>query len=339
MDWDRGFSAEYYITVVDPVTWRDTVREEIRGGSIKKELSGLLQSADIEKDKSVTPDASEKWIRVWLNATQSGSTEHVALFTGLASCPEFTWKGFYPDNSYECYSVLKPCQDILLQRGWYAQAGTHSVSLIYDLLTDTTDAPVIAEQNSKRLQSSIIAEDGESYLSMVQKILVASDLRIIIDGKGQIHVEPTATDVKERFEYKTNDIVEPSITVKHDWYNCPNVFRAVDDDMTAIARDDSPDSLLSTVSRGREIWQEETNCDLADDENIAEYAERRLKEEQASEMSVSYRRRFLPELEPTDIVRLHYPELQIDGVFQITSQSIELSHGAFVTEEVTSWKK
>jgi len=84
---------------------------------------------------------------------------------------------------------------------------------------------------------------------------------------------------------------------------------------------------------------EESDCNLSEGETIAEYAKRRLKEEQSSEMLVKYKRRFVPDIEPTDIIELYYPELDINGTFEIKSQTITIGYGATVAEEVTkTWR-
>ena len=334
MDWRRGITAEYFLTNVDASTWRDLEREEIRGGTVKKEKTGLMQSADIECQVTRDIDTNERWVRVWLNAEQAGEKAHIALFTGLACSPEFEWQGFVPNNSYECYSVVKPCEDVLLERGWYAQAGENTGQLITRLLGATTPAPVRVDGVTNNLQSTIIAEDGESYLSMAQKIAEAGNVRIRITGMGEIVISQKPTVESMALQYNDNDIVEPEIKVKHDWYSCPNVFRAIDDDLIGIARDDSENSLLSTYTRGREIWMEEINADLNDGETIAEYAERRLHEEQSAEIVVEYDRRYVPDIDPTDLLYLNYPELNIIGLYEIQSQSIELSYGAKISEEV-----
>ena len=101
-----------------------------------------------------------------------------------------------------------------------------------------------------------------------------------------------------------------------------------------IARDDSEDSALSTINRGREIWMEETDCYLNAGETIAEYAKRRLEEEQMQYYTASYTRRFYPDVKTTDIISIHYPGNDFAGTFVITSQNISLGHGASVSESV-----
>ena len=80
---------------------------------------------------------------------------------------------------------------------------------------------------------------------------------------------------------------------------------------------------------------EETSCDLSDSETIADYALRRLNEEQRRYMTASYSRRFDPDILPSDLVLLHYPRQKVDGLFRVTSQTISLTHGAATSEEVS----
>lgn len=329
MDWTRGFTANYHISVVDPFTWRDTDTIEITGGTIKRENTGLLESADIDV---VNYDGKERWIRVWLDTLQGETSEHTPLFTGLATSPDRNLNGRLEKNGLQCFSVLKPADDVLLKRGWYAPLGSDS-DLVRRLLK-VTPAPIVVEDGSPTLKDHIIAEDGETNLTMAYKILNALNWRLKIEGNGTIHIMPKAQNVSMRLDTIANDIVEPQINVMYDWYSCPNVFIAYDDELMAVARDDSEDSPLSTVNRGREIMEEETNVDLASNETLSDYALRKLKELQQVESTVDYSRRYVPELTPTDKVYLNLPIINIEGVYEITSQTIDVSYGARTGESV-----
>ena len=81
MDWRKGFTARYYFTVVDKRTWRDLQPYKVISGSVKRDTSSLMQSADVETEPF--PD-DENWIRIWLDVSQNGAQDHVALFTGLS---------------------------------------------------------------------------------------------------------------------------------------------------------------------------------------------------------------------------------------------------------------
>ena len=340
MEWNKGFTASYYGMTVDPSTWADQTRFEIIGGTIERELNSLRTSADIDvteydvgAGEQVQRIAPERYIRIYLDAFQNGDGAHVPVFTGLATTPARNWKGYREENRLECFSVLKPCDDILLQRGWYVPAGLKLDNIFKNLLS-YTPAPVEIADGMKGLESAIIAEDSETALSMIDKMLEALNWRIRLLGDGTIRIEPKPTEASIQYDANENDGIEPEVTVDSDWYELPNVFRAISEDLVAIARDEDPTSPLSIQARGREVWAQETNADLDENESIAAYAARRLKEEQNKARTITYTRAFNPELMVGDLVRLHYPAQQIDGVFSITKQSIQLGHGASTQEEV-----
>ena len=317
------------MTVVDRSTWRDTQRIEITGGSVSRTDSGLRESAQVD---CVRYDQNaERWVRIWMDATQEGSSEHVPVFTGLAASPDRNINGRLETSQVVCYSVLKPAKDVLLKRGWYAPAGANGAMLAAQLLA-VTPAPKVVEEGSPILASTYIAESGESNLTMAQKILDAIGWRLRIEGNGTIHICPKAAGVSATFDCLEYDAVEPKVTVTYDWFSAPNVFRAVMNGVSAVAVDDSPDSVFSTQTRGREIWKEESNCTLNDTETLAEYAGRRLIEEQNVAYVAAYDRRYHPEVTVSDLVRLHYPEQNLDGVFIVKKQSIDLKKGGRTSE-------
>lgn len=331
MIWSEGFTGSYYLTIVDPKSWRDIGRMEITGGSVERSTADLLESADL--DMTQLPANGEAWVRVWLDAEQEGIT-HVPLFTGLTSAPSRDIDGIRNTYKVECFSVLKPIDDILTERGFYVPSEVTAPMAAARLLRTGIAPVVVAEVDQPpQLTDAVIAEEGESNLTLAQKVLDAIGWRIRIDGRGVIYVEPKTTEVVTMFDAVDNDVIEMQVSDEYDWYGCPNVLRVISGDMTAVVRDDDPDSPLSTVSRGREIWAEDSNVTLGTNESLGAYAIRRLKELQSPARTVSYSRRFDPDVTVGDIVRINYPDVGIDGNFKVTSQTLELSHGCRVTEE------
>ncbi len=330
MDWNKGYKANYYIKTVDPVTWRDLETYDLTGGNISKSQGSLQETASVNMVS--IPDGTEAWIRIYLDARQGMDGERQAVFTGIMSAPARDWQGRLLSHRCECYSVLKPASDVKLRRGWYAPAGMDGAQIAAELLS-VGAAPVEYAEAAPALKTSIIAEDNETNLTMAEKIVDSIDWRIRINGDGVISIEPKETSPRATFDSTQNDIVELSVSDRRDLFNCPNVFMATADDLTAIARDDDPESPLSTVSRGREVWMHENNCKLSENESIAQYSMRRLKEEQAPSHDVSYARRFCPDVTIGDAVRINLPAQEISGVFRIRSQQIEIGYGARTTEE------
>lgn len=337
MDWSKGYSASYHMTIVDPVTWRDISTVNVKSGQIKREDSGLMQSASI--DCGDYPHGVEQWVRIYLTTKQGGDSERVALFTGLATSPDATISaGRHRLNELECYSVLKPADDIYLMRGWYAPTDISCTTLIEQLLS-VSPAPINPSVEAPPLRTAIIAEDGETRLTMVERILNAINWRMRIEGDGTITLMEkrdtidTAREVAifDPLEY---DVIETKIKITADWFNCPNVFMAILEDMIGIARDESVNSALSVVNRGREVWMQESDCILSENETIASYAQRRLKEEQRTQQVASYDRRYDPRVMPGDVIRMHYPAQNLDGLYYVSEQSIDLGYGAKTSEQI-----
>ena len=331
VDWSKGLSMECYVTVVEPTTWHDMERIEITGGSISRSNEGMRTAADInfvDYDQS-----AERWIRVYMDVNQdNGGAEHVPLFTGLATSPDKTINGTLITNRVKCDSVLLPASDMLLPRGWYAPATSRTDNTLKNLLS-VTPAPLEIADGIPALKDHIVSEENESNLTMVDKILTAIGWRMQIQGDGTISILPEPDSASAMFDPIDYPCIETELTVEYAWFSAPNVFRAVVNDEAVTVKDTDPDSRLSTVSRGREIWKEERNCNLNVGESLRGYAQRRLKEEQSVLYKVNYNRRFDPDVLITDLVTLNYPEQQIQQTFKVWSQSITLG-SASISEEV-----
>lgn len=336
INWEHGYRVSYFASVVDPGSWVDVDRFDIMEGSITRDDEGLRQSADISCRSFEIYE--ELWIRIYLEARQNDNGERIALFTGLATSPDVEYDGPIETHELQCYSVLKPAEDINLKRGWYILKGSDGASAIKKLLS-VCPCPVVIDGEGPKLKDTIIAEDSENHLSMVEKILEAIDWRLRISGDGTITITSKLENQTPIVPVATltslnNDYVEPRIKLKTNWFDCPNVFRATSGTLSAIAKDEDPNSLLSIESRGREIWLEDNSANLNDGESIAEYAMRRLKEEQDHYITASYDRRYDPDIFTSDVICLHYPTQKLDGYYRITSQTVSLTYAAQTNEEV-----
>ena len=330
MNYGAGYKATYYAEIINPRSWTEQERVNIKSGSIKRQEDGLRQTADL--DVTDFNQTQEVWIRVYMDARQEDNVSHEALFTGVVSAPETNIDGAAVTIPLQCYSVLKPCEDIVLERGWYAGAGENGAAVLRRLL-NVSPAPIEVEGDAPALSDYIVAEDGETALSMIDKVLDAMGWRLIISGDGTIHISAKPVLPSITFSATGADVIETSLSIKRDWYACPNVFRASSGDVVAVARDDDPFSLLSTVSRGREVIMSEDDVTLSSDEGIAEYAARRLKEEQQVAESADYSRRYVPDLNIGDIVKMAYA--QLEGTYVINEQSIDLTYNGRTSENVS----
>ena len=273
MDWTKGFSAQYDIMKVDPVSFLDMGFLRFTAGTIDNINSGLMQSADI----TMTEDPGECWVRIYLKARQGDDGSRVALFTGLTSVPERKMDGVRPTYNVECYSVLKPADDVLVPRGYYAPAGSDAARLVAELIS-VGAAPVMVDDDGPSLVESIVAEDDMSRLDVAWLILDAVGWRLRIDGNGTIHVCPPAVKPSATFDTRNNDIIELALTDEQDWYSVPNCIRVVSGQKYVEYKDEDPDSKVSTTSRkaarggSGEIWVNDSAASIGSNESLAEYA-------------------------------------------------------------------
>lgn len=336
MNWNSGFSAIYELHRVDPVSWQDAGAFDLTAGNISRSPTGLMESADI----TMTQTPGECWLRVYLKARQGESGAREALFTGLASAPQRTLDGNKVTYKTECYSVLKPVEDMLTPRGFFIAAGAPGAQAAAELLR-MGPAPVAYDTPSPALKEPIVSEDKDTYLAIAQKIVDAIGWRIRISGRGEIEIIPKANEEAARFDERENDSIEVNITDTNNWYSAPNCIRVVNGSDCIELKDDDASGDLSTASRRAnrggtgEIWVQESASSLGEDETLRMYAERRLKELQSPARKISYARRFRPDVTVGDKVRLHLPGHGIDDVFTITSQKITLGYNARVSEEVS----
>lgn len=330
VDFSNGFSATYYAARVNPQTWADAGEINIIAGSIAKNAdSDLVESADITIDEEI---GTEEWIRVYMIAEQGGALERVPLFTGIVSSPTRNIDGNTEERKLDCYSVLKVAADVLLPMGWFAPARTNGGELIRMLLEDLP-GPVELDEGSPVILSSFVAGSKDTKLSIAQEIAKAINWQIKVNGDGSVRICPKPLTISGTFDNIENDIIETSVTDDQDIFSVPNILRVTLNGSAATARDDDPDSIYSTVNRGREIWQQE-DAKLAAGESLGEYAARRLKELQNPSRKLDYTRRFQPDVDVNDLVSIIYPKQNIGDVFRVKSQTITLSYGAKVKEEV-----
>lgn len=331
MDWNRGYSSAFYAKEVDPVTWRDIDEIPITGGTVKRTVGGLRNSATLECLADL--GGIEKWVRIYMDVEQDGGYAHEAIFTGLAASPKRSVYASRAERSPDCYSVLKPADDILLPRGWFAIAGQNGGEVVRQLL-GVSPAPIVVADGAPALSTTIIAEDGETRLTMADKVLEAIDWYIDIDGNGTINVRPVSAVPVATLDPVTYDVIEVPIKIVEDWYSAPNVYQAISSDMVGIARDDREESPLSVQNRGREVWATESGVTLSAGETIGEYAQRQLKKAQRVRKQASYDRRYIPQVRPGTVINLHYPAQGLDGMYIVASQSIRLGFSARTAENV-----
>ena len=134
--------------------------------------------------------------------------------------------------------------------------------------------------------------------------------------------------------------------MQHDLYGIPNVVEVVcstgTKEYTARVVNNDPNSLTSTINRGREILYRDTNPNLVGfptEDQIDEYAKLLLEKLSSVEYEITYTHGYCP-VRVGDAVRLNYKKAGLEGIkAKVTKQSIKCENGCSVNETAVFTKK
>ena len=171
-----------------------------------------------------------------------------------------------------------------------------------------------------------------------------------LDEEGKILFAPIqkVDELQPVWTYNDDNssILYPEITMQHDLYGIPNVVEVVCStgvkEYTARIINDDPNSLTSTVNRGREILYRDTNPNLVGyptEEQVDEYARLLLEKLSSVEYQLTYTHGYCP-VRVGDAVRLNYKRAELEGIkAKVIKQSINCENGCSVSETAVFTKK
>ena len=174
-------------------------------------------------------------------------------------------------------------------------------------------------------------EPGTSYLSIINGLLREisyKDLWFNEDGTAIIEPEsvPRARSIQHRFTDKKPDPrneketgminVYPVITKTTDIYQKPNVITCIcsspdrNEDMTATAVNNNPESPLSISRRGRRIVQYEKVDNIPSQEALEAYVQRRMMENMVTGEEIRIQTPLMPGFGVNDVCSVQFGETQ-----------------------------
>ena len=352
-------SFEYY--TVEPTTLADIkLLDNVKSSSFTRDLEvETLGSATVD----VTDSFGESYIRCYLKTKQEGVTEKFPLGTVLSQTPSSTFNGKIFDVSMDCYTPLIELKEKKPPLGYTVRKGTRIMDAAYNIISKNARVPVSKvepifgkNQNgeevdlSPTLQNDFVANTEDTYLSFVIDLIANANYELGLGERGNILFLPKQKleSLQPVWEYNDDNssILYPEITVNHDLYGIPNVLEVIysygSDYKEAIAINDDPNSITSTVSRGRQIIYRDTNPSLhgyVTQGQLNDYAERKLKELSTMVYTVSYKHAYCP-VRLGDCVRLNYTRAGIKNVkAKVISQTIKTTTGCQVSEKAVFTSK
>lgn len=345
-DWTASAGHTYEFWRVNPTTWRDVEPvKNVLSCSITRDDSDLMGSVDMEIDSDIE---QEIYIRAYLIVEQppgSGITERFCLSTFLVQSPTRAMNGKRTTRSLTCYPPTIELQDTKPPIGFTVAKGMNIASIAAQLCRSHCRAPIIETSSSAVTSDPVIASDDDSWLTFIKAVLEKGDLEFAIDEWGRFSFPPKreASALRALWTYTDDNssVLLPEVTDERDWFGIPNVYEAVmssnDSSVTGRAVNDSPSSPISTVNRGREVYERETSPDIGKEnptaEDLSNYARNKLKELSKVERSVDYSHGY-NSVKVGDTVEVNYTRHGYTAKGVVTSQVINCDTACTVEETV-----
>jgi hypothetical protein len=335
MDFTQSYSVEWRLVHVNKDTWADgspvgTVSSVSIERSADEEVP-LLESASFEVQIPLGQEWENGWYRFEGLFEQEGGSERIAMGTFLVEAASDKVDFGTQSSTMDGWSVLKPAADVYMAVGDYVPQGVDGAAYAADLLSQSIIAPV-SVSGSFTLGDPIVYGKDSSVLKVVWDLLDAGGYCIRISGDGEVTISPKPQG-GEWEPYDTKAALFPGVERELDLTAIPNVYRAYSETSWAEAVNDSADSSISTVSRGRRVEMVDTSPTRINGETLAQYCARRLEEESTLFRSFTYTREFDPDTRPFDIAKESLPEIGMEGDMRIVSQSIECGPSVKVTQK------
>jgi len=345
IDWQAGYRSEWRVYRVSRETWADA-GEVLGVSSVRVERSDdgdapELESGALSLDMDPLDEFGEGYVRIAMVATQGGETERVDVATLLASATGSDVDRSVAATDVTCRSVLHPAATTLLTLGSYAPMGADGVAWAAGVLRACLNAPVVAE-GSFVLDSHYVFDDGASALAAAWRVLRAGGHTIQVEGDGTVRILPQPDEPALELSRASARLLHNGVRRELDYSDVPNRYRAVENGVEAVAVNDDPDSVTSTVQRG---WVRDAPLDSSPlrvgGETLAAYCARRLEEESTVRDERSYSREWWPGVYPGSLVRGTLGGVGLDGDLRVTRQTVTCDHGLVVEEtagrEVHTW--
>lgn len=354
-DWTKSMEQSFEYYTVEPTTLADVKRVDIvKSASFTRDVeTETLGSAMLD----VTDTVGETYIRGYLKTIQNGVTEKHPLGTVLVQTPSSSFNGLVMSGSLDAYTPLIELKEKTPPLGYTVRKGTKIMDAAYQIIRENARVPVNKiepkyepnengelEDVSPTLQYDFVANTDDTWLSFVTDLIANAEYELGLDELGNILFSPIQdiNSLQPIWTYTDDNssILHPEISIDHDLFGIPNVLEVVysygSQYKEAIAINDDPNSLTSTVSRGRIIPYRITDPSLSGyvtDEQIQAYAERTLRSLSTVEYTISYTHAYCP-VRVGDCVRFNYSRAGLTGIkAKVVSQDIKCTPGCPVSEK------
>lgn len=341
-DWLSSMQQTFEYYIVDPKTWKDIeLIDTVKSSTIQRDAEAeTLGSATIDMTESI----GESYVRIYLVTIQNGLRERHPLGTFLVQTPSLSFNGRLQNISVDAYTPLIELKESPPPLGYSILKNSNVMDFAYRLARERARAPVVKTECNTLLGMNFTASTDDTWLTFLSDLIANAKYNFALDEMGRILLSPYQDTASLQPVWTYNDdnssILYPEISVDRDLYGIPNVVEVIHSNGAGYyfvrAVNDDPNSVTSTVSRGREIIHRVNNPDLVGkptESQVKDYANQLLRELSVLEYTVTYTHGYCP-VRLGDCVRLNYARAGITNIkAKVISQTIKCEPGCPVTEK------
>ncbi len=307
-----------------------------------KSLSSLKLSANVqlredEEEGAITIDYLNDRLQPVVKFQSGGATVRFPLGILLLNSPARKDRDNAVYREIECYSKLQILQEDKYGERYYIPTGTNYTTAVSQIIASAGETKINIVTADAVLQTDKEYDIEMSKLEIINELLKEinyNSLRVNVEGYFISEPYVLPVDRAVEYEYLDNEIsvVVPEMTEELDLFNVPNVFvRYLDNPerppLRSVYVNDNPDSLTSTVSRGRNIVDIRALNDVASQEDLDELARRDAYNASQVYGHVEFETAIMPFHDYLDCLYLRYQPLGIQDKYTETSWSIECRAG------------
>lgn len=244
----------------------------------------------------------------------------------------------------DCYDKSIILKEDKLQDRIYLPSGSNYVAEVKKLLLSAGMDKYSIENSEALLSSDVEFEIGRSKLEVINELLYAINYYPIHFNENGFavssrYIEPMQRETEIEYITDHKSIILEGVQQSNDLYNIPNIIiRYVDnpdsDPLRSIYINDNPDSIISTVRRGRNIVDVDTVDDIADQDTLDAYTKRIAIEKSQACDSVNLRTGITVGHGFRNCIFVRDDELDIATKYIEYSWSMDLAVGGIMTHQL-----
>lgn len=348
VDWTQSMQQSFSFYKVNPNTWRDEERldtilsAEIVRDSEEETLGYATFSADdIE---------GEFYIRTYMDVTQNGKFYHIPLSTNLTQTSISGYDGKRNNLTIDSYTPLIELKEKNPPIGFYFDKGDNILEKTKSWTDQLCRAPVLDWKTPSwditvKDENGFVSENDETWMTFLTAFLKNAKHVYRLTELGEIYFDEDNQSVETQSVFTYSDdglsILYPEISMTQDLYDIPNVVELViskpdmNRGLLIRAVNDNPNSIISTVKRGREIVTRINDPDITGYNNEAQFqqlAEKLLDDLSSVEYILEYKHGFCP-VKLGDCVTINYKKANLRNIrAKVIKQTITCEPGCPVNE-------